>query len=155
MNRKLFINALLSSIPSNYTSIVIAEDIATLPTTDRQQQTVILADSLKNDYDSILESASLVSGHFDICVSLIDNYELDLKVVHKHQSWLLHRSNALIATLIRDTCWIRPKMSFEEVNRKLSKFMEVDFSIFDYLIILENYYVENKKCDVVQIIGKH
>lgn len=153
MKRKPFINALLSAIPNNLTSLIIAEDITTLPATDKRNPFFVV-DSLKDDYESNITSLSSMVGSFDKCVALIDNYELDVNVVHKHQAFLLNKAKCLITTLNKDTSRFMGNMTFGEINQELSSFEKLDFSMFDYFIILENYYVGNNKQDVVQIIGK-
>jgi hypothetical protein len=153
MKRKPFINALLSAIPNNLTSLILAEDITSLPATDKLNPFFVV-DSLKDDYKSNITSLSSMVGSFDKCIALIDNYELDVNVIHKHQSLLLNKAKCLITTLKRDTSRFRGNMTFEEINQRLSPFEKLDFSMFDYFVILENYYVGKNKQDVVQIIGK-
>lgn len=153
MKRKPFINALLSAIPNNLTTLIIAEDIISLPATDKRNPFFVV-DSLKDDYESNITSLSSMVGSFDKCVALIDNYELDVKVVHKHQSLLLNKAKCLITTLNKDTSRFNGNMTYEDINQELSSFEKLDFSMFDYFVILENYYVGNNKQDVVQIIGK-
>ncbi|WP_265423073.1 hypothetical protein [Bacillus velezensis] len=153
INKKPFLNALISTIPHNLSSLIIAEDITSLPKVGLQNQFVIV-DSLKEDYESNIVKLSSIVGINDKCIALIDNYKLDHNIIHKHQVLLLNKAKSLITLLHRDPKNFRSKMTFEEINKELSRFKKKDFSMFDYFIILDNYYVQKNKQDVIRIIGK-
>ncbi|MCY8323197.1 hypothetical protein MOD04_20810 [Bacillus inaquosorum] len=153
INKKPFLNALISSIPHNLSSLIIAEDITTLPEVGLQNQFVIV-DSLKEDYETNIVKLSSMIGINDKCIALIDNYELDHNIIHKHQVLLLNKAKSLITMLYRNPKKFRGEMTFEKINKELSLFKKKDFSMFDYFIILDNYYVQKNKQDVIRIIGK-
>lgn len=153
MNRKPFLNALISEIPNNLELLIIAEDINTSPANEKQN-TIIIMDSLKKDYESNINSLISTIGSYDKCVALIDNYGLDIDKIYKHHLSLLNEAKCLITTLHRDTSRFKDNMTFEKINQELSVYKKLDFSMFDYFIILDNYYVQDNKQDVVKIIGK-
>lgn len=153
MNRTPFLNALISAIPNNLNPLIIAEDINTSPANEKQN-TITIVDSLKDDYESNINSLSLLVGNYDKCIALIDNYELDIYNIYKHYLLLLNNVKCLITTFNRDTSNFEYGMTFEKINKELSGYENLDFSMFDYFIILDNYYVQDNKQDVIKIIGK-
>ncbi|MBC2683924.1 hypothetical protein HAU06_07115 [Bacillus toyonensis] len=152
-NRKPFLNAMLSSIPKKHSFFTIAEDLLSLPITCKEKPHVI-ADSLKKNYNENIKKMAFTSSIYDKCISLIDNYELSDEVIFDHLKLLLEQNKCLIGTLHRDVSRYRERISFEQLCENLSIFSNVDFSIFDSIILLDNYFVKGHKQDVIRIINK-
>ncbi len=152
-NRKPFLNAMLSSIPKKHSFFTIAEDLLSLPIICKEKPHVI-ADSLKENYNENLKKMAITSSICDKCISLIDNYELSDEVIFNNLKFLLEQNKCLIGTLHRDVWNYRKMTSFETVCKNLSIFSDIDFSIFDSFILLDNYFVEGQKQDVIRIINK-
>lgn len=153
MNRIPFFNALISSIPNSLELLIVAEDISTSPS-NYKNNTIMYIDSIKKDYESKINSLMLTIGNYDKCIALIDNYELDINKIYRHCKLFLENANCLITTVHRNTIGLDDSRTFEKVNQNLFGYNNVDFSMFDYFIIIDNCYVEGTKQDVVKIIGK-
>lgn len=150
MYKKPFLNAMIKSIPKNISFYTIGEDLLSLPAVCKRNPHAI-ADSLKSNYSETVRKLSHISSMYDKCISLIDNYSLDDIQIFNHFKLLLDKNDCLIGTLSR---LVRDYKSFEEVCNILPKYNGIDYSIFDTFILLDNYYVNEKKQDVVKILYK-
>ncbi|MEW4104026.1 hypothetical protein Q0N76_14970 [Bacillus altitudinis] len=153
-NRKPFLNAMISSIPKKYSFFTIAEDLLSLPAVCKDKPNAII-DSLKDDYTDNIRKMAIAASAYDKCISLIDNYELDIKKIFNNFKSLLKENECVIGTIHRNTSGCKNMMVFEEVGKNLPGFSHVDFYIFDSFIILENYFVDEHKRDVLHIVTKH
>ncbi len=153
MDRKPFLNAMISSIPKKYSFITIAEDLLSLPVICKEKPNVTI-DSLKEGYTESIRKMAMAASSYDKCISLIDNYELDDKVIFNNFKILLKENKCLIGTIHRDTSRYINMTMFEEICEALSIFDDIDFNIFDSFIILENYFVDGQKRDVLNIFNK-
>ncbi|KMY31864.1 hypothetical protein ACZ11_06650 [Lysinibacillus xylanilyticus] len=154
-----FFNAMISSIPKRCSFFTIGEDLLSLPAIclGKPHATV---DSLKSDYDENIKKIAVAASVYDKCISLIENYSLSDNfsfsdsAAFNNFKLLLDKNNCLIGTLKRIVSDFRKMSTFEEVCKDLSILNDVDFNIFDSFILLDNYYVNGKRQDVINIFNK-
>ncbi|MEC0072097.1 hypothetical protein P4L12_23590 [Bacillus cereus] len=151
LNKKPFLNALFSCIPTKQSSYIIAEDFRSLPALFLNSEYNIL-DSLKSDYLETLNIYSLLTSRHDKTILLIDNYELDATVEYNNIKLILQNSQSLITKRHIDICYLPKNPTFENVCELLYKQTNLDYSIFDAFIMIGNRYVNHRKQDVVTIV---
>ncbi|HDX9535345.1 TPA: hypothetical protein ROX87_004815 [Bacillus thuringiensis] len=151
LNKKPFLNALFSCIPTKQSSYIIAEDFRSLPALFLNSEYNIL-DSLKSDYLETLNIYSLLTSRHDKTILLIDNYELDANVEYNNIKLILQNSQSLITKRHVDICYLPKNPTFENVCKLLYKQTNLDYSIFDAFIMIGNSYVNHRKKDVITIV---
>lgn len=150
MYKKHFLNAMISSIPKRCSFFTIGEDLLSLPAICIRKPHAI-ADSLKSDYDYRIIKIADAASVYDKCISLIDNYCLSDKAVFNNFKLLSEKNDCLIGTFSRV---VRNYTSFEEVCGNLSTSSDIDFNLFDSFVLLDNYFVNGKKQDVIKVFNK-
>ncbi|NYS75881.1 MULTISPECIES: hypothetical protein [Bacillus] len=151
LNKKPFLNALFSCIPTKQSSYIIAEDFRSLPALFLNSEYNIL-DSLKSDYLETLNIFSLLTSRHNKTILLIDNYELDATVEYNNIKLILQNSQSLITKRHVDICYLPKNPTFENVCELLYKQTNLDYSIFDAFIMIGNRYVNHRKQDVATIV---
>ncbi len=153
LNKKPFLNALFSCIPTKQSSYIIAEDFHSLPAIFLNSEYNIL-DSLKSDYLDILQIFSKLTSRHDKTILMIDNYELDATIEYNNMKLMLQNSKSLITKKHVDVSYFPKKPTFQNICELLYKQTNLDYSIFDTFIMISNNYVNQNRQDIITVVSK-